>query len=307
VGGERWLKNDRLFQMLYQLLEKGTQTAPQLACTLEVSVRTVYRDVEALSMAGVPVYASQGRNGGITLSSGYALNKALLSDNEQDQILFAIQSLRAADTPVDALLSKLAATFQKQNVQWIEVDFSRWGYSGVDRQRFDMLKDAILEKRVVTLTYCGANGETTLRSVKPFKLIFKDKNWYLQAYCCHAKGYRVFKINRIQEISAEKETFNDTFADAPPTEYTTNDVGIPVPVSLLFSVNVAYRVFDDFDHQCVQRQPDDSLLVNTQFPMEEWVFQYLLTYGIDLRVLAPAELRDYIVQYAKKMIALYQT
>ncbi len=301
------MKNDRLFQMLYLLLEKGSQTAPQLAQTLEVSVRTVYRDVEALSMAGVPVYASQGRNGGIMLSSGYALNKALLSDTEQNQILFAIQSLRAADTPVDALLSKLAATFQKQNVQWIEVDFSRWGYSSVDRQRFDALKDAILDKRVITLTYCGANGETTRRSVKPFKLIFKDKNWYLQAYCCSAKGYRLFKINRIQDITVENENFSDTFADAPQTEYTYDNVGTSVAVSLLFSANVAFRVFDEFDRNCIQRQPDGSLRVDTFLPMEEWVVQYLLPFGVDLQVLAPVELRDRLAELAKKIFEQYQT
>ncbi len=93
------MKNDRLFQIVYLLLEKGTLTAPELARALEVSVRTIYRDVEALSIAGVPVYTSQGKNGGVSLLPNYAFDKALLSDDEQNQILFAIQSLRAAEHP----------------------------------------------------------------------------------------------------------------------------------------------------------------------------------------------------------------
>ena len=130
------MKNDRLFQMLYILLEKGTVTAPELASRLEISVRTVYRDVEALSMAGVPVFASVGKGGGISLMPGYTFNKALLSDEEQNQILFGIQSLQAADQQVSSLLSKLGGVFKKQNTNWIEVDFSRWGLGKVDSERF---------------------------------------------------------------------------------------------------------------------------------------------------------------------------
>ncbi|MCE5342900.1 MAG: YafY family protein [Clostridiaceae bacterium] len=301
------MKNDRLFQMLYLLLEKGTVTAPQLAQTLEVSVRTVYRDVEALSMAGVPVYAAQGRNGGITLASGYALNKALLSDTEQNQILFAIQSLRAVDRPMDALLSKLAAVFQKQNVNWIEVDFSRWGYGLVDRRRFDALKDAILEKRITTLLYCGSNGETSRRSVKPFKLIFKDKNWYLHAYCTKAEDYRLFKISRILELTPENEIFSETFADAPPTEFINYDESALVAVTLRFSAAVAYRVFDEFERKSVQMQPDGTLLVSAVFPLEEWMVHYLLTFGSDMEVLAPAALRERIADCARKIYELHKT
>ena len=86
------MKNDRLFQILYLLLEKGTTTAPELARGMEVSTRTVYRDIEALSLAGIPVYATQGKNGGVSIMANYAFDKALLSDEEQNQILYAIQS-----------------------------------------------------------------------------------------------------------------------------------------------------------------------------------------------------------------------
>ena len=84
------MKNDRLFQIVYLLLDKGTMTAPELSRALEVSVRTVYRDIDALSLAGVPVYATQGKNGGVSLLPNYSFDKALLSDEEQNQILYAI-------------------------------------------------------------------------------------------------------------------------------------------------------------------------------------------------------------------------
>ncbi|HML46179.1 MAG TPA: WYL domain-containing protein, partial [Clostridia bacterium] len=98
---------------------------------------------------------------------------------------------------MDALLSKLGGIFQKQAANWIEVDFSRWGYGRADKDRFELLKSAIFEKRVTRIQYCGASGAASKREIKPFKLIFKDKHWYLQAFCLKANDFRLFKISRI--------------------------------------------------------------------------------------------------------------
>lgn len=296
------MKNDRLFQILYTLLETGTATAPELASALEVSVRTVYRDVEALSMAGVPVYASPGKGGGISLLPNYAFDKALLSDEEQNQLLFALQSLRATELPVGALLKKLGGMFQKPDVCWIETDFSRWGMGRVDNEKFERIKTAILEKRVLNILYCGAAGDTTARSVFPFKLAFKDKSWYLQAYCQKAEDYRLFKISRIVELSLSQERFSRAFEDAPPVEVES----APPPaayeeLTLKFAPETAFRVYDEFDRRQIERQEDGSLLVNAAFPMDEWALCYLFSFGTRLEVLSPAETRAKLADYAKKI------
>ena len=85
------MSDSRLFNILYYLLDKGRATAPELAARFEVSPRTIYRDVEALSGAGIPVYAEQGRNGGISLLPGFALDKAILSAHDQQGILAAVR------------------------------------------------------------------------------------------------------------------------------------------------------------------------------------------------------------------------
>ena len=301
------MKNNRLFQILYILLEKGSVTAPELARTLEVSVRTIYRDIEALSMAGIPVRTAQGKGGGVSLMPNYAFSKALLSDDEQNQILFAMQSLRAADRPVDALLSKLGGMFQKENVRWIEVDFSRWGYGRADTESFDRLKTAILEKRVLDVLYCNTSGETARRSILPFKLIFKDKSWYLQAFCEKAADYRLFKISRILEMDVTARRFTRTFEDAPPVEI---DMG-PCPdftrVKLRFPPSAAFRVFDEFDRRRIERQPDGSLTVETRLPTDSWVIGYLYSFGTDVDVLEPAGLRAELADYAKRIFTHHKT
>ena len=301
------MKNDRLFRLLYLLLGRGTVTAPEMADMLGVSVRTVYRDVDALSAAGIPVYASPGKGGGIALMPGYAFNKALLSDEEQNRILYAIQSLRAADGQGGELLSKLGGMFRKQSVDWIEVDFSRWGFGRVDQQRFEGLKTAILEKRMLEILYCGASGETARRIIKPFKLIFKDKSWYLQAYCTKADDYRLFRVSRIIEQHVGPETFEDTFSDAPPVEIGMTGAGEPQPAELLFSSAAAFRVYDDFERQCIQTREDGCLLVRTSMPAEDWAVQYLLSFGAEVTVLSPPQLRGRVAAEAKKICGLNQT
>jgi len=306
LGGCR-LKNDRLFQILYILLEKGTVTAPEIARMLDVSVRTVYRDVEALSIAGVPVYTAVGKGGGISLMSGYSLNKALLSDEEQNQILFAIQSLRATDRTVDALLAKLGGIFQKQSVNWIEVDFSRWGWGETDHQRFDTIRTAILEKHILELLYCGASGQTTRRRIKPFKLIFKDKNWYLQAYCLKADDFRVFKIGRIVELMLCPETFDDSFEEIPPLETQSPPETFPITAILRFTPAVAFRVFDEFNRRSIDPQADGSLVVTTPFPLDSWVIGYLLTFGTEVTVLEPQTLRMQLAALSGKIYEHHKT
>ena len=301
------MKNERLFQMLYLLLEKGAATAPEISRSLGVSVRTVYRDVEALSMAGVPIYASQGKGGGISLMPGYSLDKALLSDEEQNQLLFALQSLRAVDRPAEGLLNKLGGVFQKQNMNWIEVDFSRWGYGVPDTRRFDTIRNAILGKRILEILYCNTSGETTRRRIKPFKLIFKDKNWYLQAWCIRAEDYRLFKLSRIMELSLTGESFTETFPDAPPAEIVMPPTTAYQPTTLVFSPVVAYRVYDEFDQTGIRKQADGTLQVSTVMPVDDWVIGYLITFGDTLTVLEPIELRDKLAKYATKIADHYQT
>lgn len=302
------MKNDRLFQMLYLLLERGTLTAGQLAGALEVSERTVYRDVEALSMAGVPVYATAGKGGGISLLPDYTVDKALLSDREQNQLLFALQSLRAADLEVDALLSKLGSVFRKQSAGWIEVDFSRWGMGRVDTQRFELLKTAILDKKVLELYYCGASGAVTRRAVKPFRLIFKDKSWYLHAYCLKAEDFRLFKVGRIMELSLTGRGFPEDFSDAPPHEaLLPPPSGATLSLKLRFSPAVAFRVFDEFDRRCIQLQPDGALLVTVSLPADAWIASYLFSFGPQVEILEPLGLRRQLADYAKTIYDHHKT
>ena len=124
------MQDSRWFRIVYTLLDTGKCTASELAEKLEVSVRTIYRDLDALSAAGIPVYATQGKGGGVSLLPEYVLDNVLLSGEEKEKILMALQDLSAADETAGELLVKLGALFQTRAADWIEVDFSERTGSG---------------------------------------------------------------------------------------------------------------------------------------------------------------------------------
>ena len=178
------MSQGRLFELLCLLLERGRMTAGELAEHFEVSVRTIYRDVDALSAAGIPVYAAPGRNGGVALLEGYTLHRAAFTEAEQRQLLTALRSLsvetgaETADT-----LSKLSALFKRSEPDWLRVELSRWGSAGQDDARFGVVRDAILSRRELSFLYLSASGPTARRQVRPARLVFKGQSWYLQALC----------------------------------------------------------------------------------------------------------------------------
>lgn len=121
------MQESRLFKIIYYLMENGKSTAPELAEKLEVSIRTIYRDIDIISSVGVPIYVTTGRNGGIQIDDSFVLDRLILSDKEKEDIITALKSVSIVDDRNSDTLSKLSAIFNTKNEDWLEVDFSRWG------------------------------------------------------------------------------------------------------------------------------------------------------------------------------------
>lgn len=300
------MKQDRLFALLYLLLENGSTTAPELAQKLEVSLRTVYRDVDALSMAGLPICTISGKGGGISLLPGYRFDKALLSDREQNQLLLALQSLQAADQTVEGLTRKLETTFQKSVTDWISVDFSRWGMQRTDTERFEQLKSALLGKQVLQIEYCSSSGETAQRQIHPLRLVYKDRSWYLQAHCLRANDFRLFKLGRILSLTPTGDVFEEDYSNRIPPIEPDATSGSPVHFKLRISSALAFRVYDEFQHDKISKDFDGNFLVEADFPMDPWVQSYLLSFGLALDVLEPPAWNLQLATYAKTLADHYK-
>lgn len=198
--------NNRLFEIIYILLQKKKVTAKELADKFEVSTRTIYRDIEALSSANIPIYMSKGKDGGISILEEYVLNKSILSEEEQNQILIALQSLEKMNSKTEKdVLEKMSTIFNKKVTDWIKIDFSDWSPS--EENTFQIIKSAILNKQLIEFTYYNSIGEKNVRVVEPLQIWFKDKFWYLISYCKLKKDYRFFKLTRMKEVKLLEEHF----------------------------------------------------------------------------------------------------
>jgi predicted DNA-binding transcriptional regulator YafY len=298
----------RLFQIIYILLEKKSVTAGELAEHFEVSVRTIYRDIDALSQAGIPIYASQGKGGGISLLDNFILDKSLLSEKEQDKILLALQSLSAVQYPeLDDVLFKLSSLFRKSNINWIEVDFSNWGSDTKQKEVFSLLKDALLKQLAITFSYFNVCGEKSCRKVEPFKLLFKDKAWYLQGYCLQKMALRTFKISRMSDIHITEEPCIHQNSSELMAMLANEKVNEQVKLTLKISAEGAYRVYDDFAEENIIRNKDGSYTVIVSLPGGEWIYNYLFSFGTMLEVIEPQSVRKEISIRLDNMVNKYHS
>lgn len=283
----------RLFEIVYLLMNKKTMTSGELAEHFEVSKRTILRDIEALSAAGIPVYTTQGKGGGIFLMENYVLNRSLLSEHEQNQILLGLQGVSVTNQlDTESLLGKMETLFNKGNTDWIEVDFSRWGHGNADNQRFDTIKQAILSERAIKFTYVNSSGEESTRHVFPLKLIFKSQSWYLQGFCAKKQEYRTFKLKRILRVLETSDAFSRSKYTPPPIESVDPSSNNSVLLEMEFPSHVAYRLYDEFDAAVIETGDDGFLRVNVRLPENDWLYGFLLSFGKDVCVIAPKHVRE---------------
>jgi predicted DNA-binding transcriptional regulator YafY len=282
-------------------MNKKQATANELASHFEVSKRTILRDIDTLATAGIPIYTTQGKGGGIFIPDNFVLNKAFISENEQKQILFSLQSMSATGLiETDKILSRLRSLFNNPNKEWIEVDFSRWGHSATDNKKFEMLKNAIINELAVSFDYLSAYGESKGREVYPLKLSFKSKAWYLQSFCSTENDYIVFKFTRISNLEVLNKSFLSGNYEIPPIK-SVEEQAPPdfINVKLFISQNAKYRIYDEFNESDITVNKDGSLTLRTA--LGQWIYDYILSYGTAVEVLEPQYIRDEILVRIEKI------
>jgi predicted DNA-binding transcriptional regulator YafY len=291
-----FMQINRLFEMVYILLRKKTVTAKELAEHFEVSTRTIYRDLDTLSSAGIPIYTSKGKGGGISLIENYVLKQSLFSEEEQKELLMSLQGLNAINTPnMESILNKLSAIFNQESIHWIDVDFSGWGNSKRDKEKFKQIKEGIFNKKLMSFDYFSSSGEKTIRLVEPLKLFFKGQSWYLYAFCRSRNDFRFFKLTRMKNLNLLEEQFERKIP-AETGQVLKMDDDKAVKLVLKIDAKMAYRVYDEFDEELIKKQNDGTFIISTVFPEGDWLYSYILSYGSYAEVLEPERIRLIIMK-----------
>ena len=298
---------DRLIQIVFLLLRHENITAKQLAEELCVSTRTIYRDINILSVAGIPITSQKGFGGGLSLLQGFSLDKSYFTQEEQNNIVQALQILKSSNYPdADKSLNKVAGLFS-HNLQseWLEIDFSYWGSPEKERNNITALERAIINKYVITFTYFNAELTVTHQTVEPLKLVFKSHSWYLVAYSENKKDIRTFKMSRIRELQITNQLFDRELPkDFSITPVYKEEYNTPVFV-LHFSEKIAYKVYDEFQEKYIKKLDDGTLEVTFKYQLSDWTFLYLLSFGEYVEIIEPVEARNILKEKAKKIFSMY--
>lgn len=291
------MQESRLFKIIYYLMENGKSTAPELAEKLEVSIRTIYRDIDIISSVGVPIYVTTGRNGGIQIDDSFVLDRLILSDKEKEDIITALKSVSIVDDHNSDTLSKLSAIFNTKNEDWLEVDFSRWGNKAQDNTMFQKLKEAIISRKMLCIVYANTRGEVIERVICPLKMVYKAKNWYIKSFCMNKSNFRIFKLTRIIQARDMEKNFDPMEFPQEKKETKVNYEN----VILRFPQRMAYRIYDEFEVDEIHQDDNGDFIICAPMPIDEWLIGYLLSFGSKVCIIEPKYLKKIVYNEAKKI------
>ena len=213
------MKIDRLLSIIVILLNKDNITAKELANRFEVSVRTIYRDIETINLAGIPIVSSQGRDGGFSILDNYRMSHQLLTLDDMTSIIIALKNIGnfSENENIDITIDKISNIVPKDKKQEFDYHFNEliicdlpWGYrsNSKDKEKYRIIYEAIREERLVNIEYRDPYGKITERKIEPMSLVLKGLNWYVFSYCNSRNDYRFFRLSRIHKINILEKRFN---------------------------------------------------------------------------------------------------
>jgi len=296
---------NRLLEIVYILFEKKRVTAKELAEHFEVSQRTIYRDLDVLSAAGIPVYASKGKGGGIRLLDNFVIRKSMFNEKEQLEILSSLQGMNALQAlELEPVLTKLKTLFNKYNTNWIDVDFSQWGSRPTEKQKFIQIRTAIIHKRRIHFHYTNSQGKWTERRIEPYKLLFKGRAWYVYGYCTVKLENRMFRVTRINNLLLLEEEFSSDSNEEIWKE-PLQDSRQTIKLVMKISSSLAHRVYDEFEQTMIKKDADGHYIARANFPEDEWLYGYVLSFGDYGEVLEPVHIRHIIREKLENNLKKY--
>ena len=295
---------DRLIGILAILLREEKATAAQLAARLEVNQRTIYRDMERLCRAGIPLCSDRGKNGGISIMEGYAMDRTLLTDADRGAILAGLRSLDSVSGTgyYKRLMEKLPQSQEAAEDDCVVIDLASW-YGPVLAPRLAELKDACARRRVVRFTYCSPKGDSE-RVVEPYKLVFRWSSWYLHGWCREREDWRLFKLTRMLGVEVLEETFEPRPAPWPITPVERVYPGV-LEAAVRFDPAARWRLIDEYGAESFIQEEDGSLLFRRSFPDKEELKRWVLSFQELAEILEPAALREEMRELAENILGKY--
>jgi len=299
------LKIDRLVSMIFLLMKKKKISARELSDYFDCSVRTIYRDIETLENAGVPIVSHQGIDGGFELVEGYRIEKPFLSSQEASTILGILEGLKHVIDDVE--LENIATKMEGADAAFSNIQFEMkgWGMSKDFKEKINVINSAISNRSPLEIDYYSSYLEFTQRIIHPLKIIIKGSSWYLYAFCTLKDDYRLFKIPRIKNLSVLEQTFNDGKYLKTPL-FDLNWGNPAEEIVLKFDTRIYSSFKDFFLEENIIEYNEKYFIVKVHFPYDQWVLSLVLSYGDMVEVIKPERLKKDLIRHAEGILKKYQ-
>lgn len=307
------MKIDRLLSIVILLLENDLISANELAKRFSVSVRTIQRDMDTLSLAGIPLYAQTGQTGGYGIMPEYKINNRLLSNEDIMNLITALKGIQGtfADKrflgSLEQIYSLVPAhlydtVMERENTLFI--DYSLTGNDSILAGKIKTIEQAINRKLLITCSYTGHRQETLVRTIEPMTLILQWGSWYVYAFCRMRSDFRLFKISRIHNIRVENDHYvrrEKTYQEFVSENRTFRNQTL---IDLVFVANASVRAYVEENHpgQELDYQNDGSIIVRCRQPEEERMYRYLLSYGNEIKIIEPLRVKEHVQKIAEKIL-----
>jgi len=309
------MKVDRLVSIIMILLDKKRIGAQELADLFEVSPRTIYRDIDAINMAGIPVCSIPGVGGGFEIMQEYKMDKKVFSADDLSALLMGLSSLSnivRGDELVHALAkvrSFIPADRAKEielKVNQICIDLSPWTGNSRIQPYLEIIKSALQENRLLSFEYIAHHGNKTARTVEPYQIVLKSSHWYLQGYCQKRYDFRLFRLSRMADLQMQEKAFVPRDYQKPVLDFAEMLETMQTKIKIRIHQSVMDRVLDYCSYEDFSPDGDDHYLVSFPFIENEYHYDILLSFGDKCECLEPLHIRTEMKRRIHDIASLYE-
>ncbi|MEJ8737253.1 YafY family protein [Erysipelotrichaceae bacterium HCN-30851] len=302
------MKIERLYALMLHLMNHGKTSSTELASKFEVSVRTIQRDIDSLCMAGIPIIAETGKNGGYYLADWFLMNNQIVTEDDFSYILTALKGYSTAieNTKLDLTIEKVASLTKKHNEN-IVLDFSV--LREIDKKMFYKIQEAIRLKKIIRIFYTNAKNISRTHLIEPIAILYKWYAWYLLAYSIENNDYRLYKIVRITQLDTTDLKFtkehDDTDCILKELDRTNNQE--VTQIKIICKPAVKSKVIEYLNGKVTaEYQNGDCEMTLSVIETEHVWLGTILSLGNEIYVKEPEYIRKRIIQIAENILSIYE-
>ncbi len=308
------MKVDRLVSIIMTLLDKERIGAQELADTFEVSPRTIYRDIEAINMAGIPIRSIPGVGGGFEIMPDYKLDNKVFSTADLSAILMGLSSLSSVvrGGELANALEKVKSFIPAEKAKDIEIksnqiciDLSSWTGNRTIQPYVKIIQAALQNHTLLSFAYTAHHGKKTIRTVEPYQLVLKGSRWYFQGYCRTRNDFRLFRVSRMSELQMKRETFIPRDFQKPILDFEEIAEAMQTNIKIRIHQSVLDRVLEYCPYDRFVPDDDAYYIVNFPFIENDYHYDILLGFGDKCECLEPLHIRAEMKRKIQNMAAIY--